>query len=258
MTSTITIAHPQGLVLGADKYITYPMTPDRRVLTHTVANKIYPSTKTNAGISFWGLANYGGTRGIDFLKEFDENNLSSNDFIDEIASKLKQKLEAITPKIKKRCGFHVAGYSKSTQKPKLRHVFHENWHDDGEFTNEDCHKEYHDSIGNRVSYRYEKDFPVLFNGDNFIANVLFNFAKLVRPNIRIIPRKLSLKECAEVVALIISTSINRLDYYFDLTKYEKIDPDIGGGISIFVISKDEPKSIHIEYKPIHEFLPKDL
>ena len=258
MTSTITVTCPDGVVLGADKYITYPMTPDRRVLKHEIAKKIYLSTKINAGISFWGLAEYGSTKGTDFLKEFDENDLSSNDFVDEIASKLKEKLEAITPKIKRRCGFHVAGYSKSTQKPKLRHIFHENWHDDGQFTNEDCHKEYHASVGNRVVYRYAKDFPVLFNGDNFIANALFNFAKLLRPNIRIIPRRLSLKECTEIVALIISTSINRLDYYFDLSKYEKIDPDVGGGISLLVINKDGPTWITVEYKPIYEILPNNL
>lgn len=251
MTSTITITCPEEVVLGADKFITYPMTPDRRVLKHIIAEKVYLSSKTNVGISFWGLGDYGAAKGIDFLRKFDEENLSSNDFVDEIASKLKEKLEAITPKIQKRCGFHVSGYLTSAQRPKLRHVFHESWHDVGEFTNENCHKEYHNSDGDLVIYRYERDYPVLFNGDNFIANSLFNIAKIVRPYIRIIPRKLSLKECTEIVALIIGISINRLDYYFDISKYEKIDPDVGGGISILVIGKKEPKWIPIKCVPIY-------
>lgn len=242
MTSTITIVCPEGIVLGADKYITYPMKPDRSIFSHECAEKIF-LTKTNVGISYWGLATYGSKKGIDFLKEFDENDLDFNDSVDEIASKLKEKLEAVTPKIERRCGFHIAGYSKSTKIPKLRHVFHENWHDAGQFTNEDCHKEFHTKNGNKVVYRYERDCPVLFNGDNFIANALFNIARLTRPDIRIIPRRLSLKECIELVDLIINTSINRLDYYFDLNKYKKIEPDVGGGISILVIKDGEPEWI---------------
>ena len=58
----------------------------------------------------------------------------------------------------------------------------------------------------------------------------------------------------EVVALIISTSINRLDYYFDVSKYEKIEPDVGGGISILIINKAKPRWIQIKYKSIHEIL----
>lgn len=254
MTSTIAITCPEGVVLGADKYITYPMSPDRTTLTHVSAEKIYLSEKTNVGISFWGLADYGNKKGIEFLKEFDEKELKSTDRVDEIASKLKIKLEAITPKIEKRCGFHIGGYSKSTKKPKLRHIFHENWHDDGQFTNEDCHKEYHDIMGNRVVYRCEKDYPILFNGDNFIANSLFNVARLKIPYIRIIPETLSIRECKELVALVITTSINRLDYYFDTRKYKKIDPDVGGGVSILVIKDDSATLIPFEYKPIHEVL----
>ena len=255
VTSTITITHPEGVILGADKYITYPMDPSRQVFKYIVRHKIYETKKTNAGISFWGLGDYAETEGVNFLKEFDENTLTKDDFVDEIASKLKEKLETL--EIRMRCGFHIAGYSESS-KPKLRHVFHETWHGKGEFTNEDCNKELHDSLGNKISYRYAKDFPVLFNGDNFIANALFNFRNLdeTRPYIRILPRKLSFEECLEVVALIISTSINRLDYYFDVSKYKKIEPDVGGGISILVISKGKPRWIQIKYESIHEILHK--
>lgn len=245
MTSTITILCPEGIVLGADKCITYPMNPDRSVFSHVCAEKIYLSTKTNVGISYWGLAEFGSTKGVDFLKEFDGKDLDSNDFVNEIASKLREKLERIAPKIESRCGFHVAGYLESSKKPKLRHVFHEKWHDSGKFTDEDCHKEFHTEEGHKVVYRYERDYPVLFNGDNFIANALFNIAPWVerRPDIRIIPRRLSIEECIDLVTLIIDTSINRLDYYFDLNKYKKIDPDVGGGISILVIKHDEAKWI---------------
>ena len=235
MTSTITILCPEGVVLGADRYITFPMNPDRSVLHHECAEKIYLSKKTNVGISYWGLGSFGSTKIIDFLKQLDKT-LNSNDSVDEIASALENELKTqFMPKVDKRCGFHVAGYSRSTKKPRLRHVFHESWHDAGQFTDEDCHWKFHTKNGHTVTYRYERDYLVLFNGDNFIANVLFNLAPTIRPDIRIIPRQLSLKECIELVDLIISTSINRLDYYFDLSKFKKIEPDVGGGVSILVI-----------------------
>ncbi|MFX0206668.1 MAG: hypothetical protein ACFFDT_11840 [Candidatus Hodarchaeota archaeon] len=257
MTSTITITHEDGVVMGSDQLITYPVDPNRQVFAHIVRDKIYQTERNNVGLSFWGLGDYAETDGFHFLEEFDRNMLSKDDFVDEIASKLKEKLETLG--IKRRCGFHIAGYSKSNR-PKLRHIFHENWHDKGKFIDEDCHKEFHDSLGNTISYRHPRDFPVLFNGDNFIANALFNFGKLDsdRPYIRIIPRKLTFQQCIEVAALIINTSINRLDYYFDMRKFEKIDPDVGGDVSILLLTRSKPRMIPIKYKSIHEILQEHL
>jgi len=260
MTSTISIVHPDGIVLGADRLIKYRMKED--VYSSRAAQKIFLSEKTNCGISFWGTLFW--QRGVeereevtDFLAEFDEKELDSSDSIGKVASKLKEKLETIQPGIRKgeKCGFHIAGYSQVNGKPRLRHLFHEYWHSTGAFTDEDCHKEYHDIYGNTVKFRLKRPYPVLFNGDNFIANVLINMGRSLRiPYIRIIPKLLSLEECIELTALVISTSIRRLDYYFDLRKHKKIDPDVGKGGSILVVRKEETKWFDVVSRPAAEIL----
>lgn len=174
-----------------------------------------------------------------------------------VASELKKKLETSSPVIRKgeSCGFHVAGYLES--KPRLRHVFHERWHNAGEFVIEDCHREFHNPpYGDRVVRAREEQSPVLFNGDNFVANVLINIASSLRYDVRIVPKLLSLKECIELAALVISTSINRLDCYVDLSKYQKIDPDVGEGGHILLIQEDKEQWYEINPMPISRILTK--
>lgn len=113
--------------------------------------------------------------------------------------------------------------------PRLGHVFHESWHPLGEFTNEDCHSEYHPRYDLMVKYRKPKPYPVLFNGDNVIANALFNYPPYPYSAIR--PIMLSLDDCVELAKLIISTSIQRLNYYFDQRmRRNEIPKTVGGSI----------------------------
>jgi hypothetical protein len=139
-------------------------------------------------------------------------------------------------------GFHVAGYvdSETGRVPHLRHVFRSDWHEPGEFINEDCHIEYHLApYGDKVSYRKRKDYPILFNGDNLVANALFNFAPMIRPYYNIVPHLLSLSQCIELAKLVISTSIQRLNYFFDIRQFQKIPPTVGGGVKIAQITETE-------------------
>ena len=50
-----------------------------------------------------------------------------------------------------------------------------------------------------------------------------------------VPQLLSLKECIDLVTLVINTPISGLDYYFGKRKHKKIDPIVGEGRWILVI-----------------------
>jgi hypothetical protein len=136
-------------------------------------------------------------------------------------------------------GFHVVGYSNGAahRAPHLRHVFHSDWHRPGEFTNEDCHTEYHLPNGDKVLYKVRKEYPTLFNGDNLIANALFNYAPSIRPYYGVVTHLLSLHECIELAKLIISTSIQQLNYFFDLRQFQRIQPIVGGGVKMAKITE---------------------
>jgi hypothetical protein len=113
---------------------------------------------------------------LDFLSNFESSALTKKDDVNSTAAKLKDQLSAITPKIAKRMGFHIAGYCMGEEKyPQLRHVFHEHWHKEGEFTNENSNREYHLRDGSRLEYRSYEPFVARFNGENSVANALFSF-----------------------------------------------------------------------------------
>ncbi len=133
-------------------------------------------------------------------------------------------------------GMHLAGYKDKT--PKLHHIFHEGWYGKGQFTNEDCHKEYHFPSGDKVLYKDYNKYPILFNGDNLIANVLLNYIPRIQ-GCMIFPEQLKLDDCTNLAEMIISTSINRLNYYFSpLMKHNKIPKTIAYPIYITTINQE--------------------
>jgi len=201
--------------------------------------KIYEFRGLNVGLSYWGKAGFQDRTILQLLEEFERQSSRKSDDVDALAFKLTQYFQTISPKIAigDRMGFHIAGYVENA--PKLRHVFHESWHNAGEFTNEDCHVEYHIYPGNKVSYKERKDYPVLFNGDNLIANMLFNYSRTLAPYYSIVPHELKLDECVELAKLIISASIHRLNYYFDQSMERSgIPKTVGGPICIATITKE--------------------
>ncbi len=229
---------PQGIVMSADSRITYIDAITNEILEYVNdVEKVYHVTKVNVGISYWGLAEIQDKSMIDFFTEFEETQIDEGDSIDGVAEKLKNHLENVVPKIRIRMGLHLAGYEKRGDEftPRLRHIFHERWHSSGEFTNEDSNIEWHRE-GERISFPSRRLFPVLFNGDNAIANCFFNYIPLITRGMqRIRPEVLTLDECLELAELIVSLSIQRLNYYVD-TRLERIPKTVGGKIFVAKIT----------------------
>lgn len=137
-------------------------------------------------------------------------------------------------------GLHLAGYLVKDDKaiPQLRHIFHERWHDDGEFTNENCHKEAYLN-GKRFLFKSYVPYPPLFNGDNAIANCLINFIPaMTKGKQKIQPDLLTLEECLELAELVVGMSIKRLNYYVD-TESRKVPKTVGGKVLIAKITPTE-------------------
>lgn len=217
--------------MAADSRITYVDPITNQILSYTDGvRKIYCISKANVGISYWGLAEIQKNPMLDFLTEFEASLIDESDSVDTVAEKLKKELEKITPKTQTRVGFHIAGYTRGQeQSPRLRHLFHETWHSAGIFTNEDSHTEHHTG-GRRVPFPSRNPYPVLFNGDNAIANCLFNYIPIITRQ-RIEPESLTIDECLELAELIVGMSIQRLNYYVD-PQLRKLPPTVGGTLCI--------------------------
>jgi len=227
---------PEGIVMAADKRITYrldPLDPMKLGYVDDVT-KIYRVQKADVGISYWGLAELSGKTMLKHLSAFENSSVKKGDTVDDIAEQLKLYFEKCAPSIDCRMGLHVTGYVKRDGRwiPRLRHVFHTSWLESREFVNEDCHREYHFPNGNKMIYGTEIQYPPLFNGDNLIANALFNYAPNVRPYYSIIPNLLSLKDCISLAKLVVDISIERLNYFFDQRHFQKIPATVGGGITM--------------------------
>ncbi len=224
--------------MSADSRITYTDAITNEILRYVDGvEKVYHVKKVNLGISYWGLAEIQDKSMLDFLTEFEETQLDEGDSFDEVAEELKNRLEHVVPRIRIRMGLHLAGYEKRGDEytPRLRHIFHERWHPSGEFTNEDSNIEWHRE-GERIPFRSRRLFPVLFNGDNAIANCLFNYIPaMTNGRQRIRPEVLTLDECLELAELVVSLSIQRLNYYVD-TRLERIPKTVGGKIFVAKIT----------------------
>lgn len=229
LTSTFTILCPEGIVMATDSRIKV-----RGKLFNGI-QKIYQMLKTPIGISYWGYVGFNGKIVLEHLKDFEKDYVTDGDTVDHVAEKLKEYLENINPKISDRGGFHLAGCIQQNQSYRLRHVFHETWHNVGEFTNENCHVEFHDPHGNKIIPHDEKSYPVLFNGDNFVANALFNYAPFVDGGFMIRPELLSLQEAIDLSNLILNWAVRRLTFYFGPNQ-RKVLPTTGGQIFVAKIT----------------------
>jgi hypothetical protein len=211
-------------------------------ITEIVPNfrKIYHISKTNFGISCWGLGTIQEKSVLDFLAEFEESSVEKTDSLDQVAGKLSDCLRNITPNIHERMGLHLAGYLRKEDEnvPQLRHIFHERWHRDGEFVCENCHIESL-SEKERIEFPSYIPYPPLFNGDNAIANCLVNFIPyMTQGRQRIEPASLTLEECIELAELVVGTSIQRLNYFVD-SEFRKIPKTVGGKVLIAKITPTE-------------------
>lgn len=245
MTTTLSLLCPEGIVMGADSRITRVYSPTNMILsTQDDVLKIYHLEKCNLGISYWGLAEL--PRGFDnnisllnFLNEFERDTVEKIDTINDVAQKIKNELEEIQPLIHTRMGLHIAGYFENEEGeyvPHLRHVFHDRCHSDGQFVNENCHIEYHHNC-QRIEYPDYVPYPDLFNGDNSIANCLFNYIPSIRRE-RIRTDLLTLEDCIELTDFVLSSAIRRLNYFFNI-RDERIPQTVGGSTNIVKITHPE-------------------
>jgi len=245
MTATITLSCPQGIVLATDRKITYT-DPDGNVVDYEpqLVDKIYRFSKVGAGASCWGLYwghNFGSSTILEILKEFENTMVENKDDVNIISEKLKSYLQARFPEIKKQVGIHLAGYCRGSGDdlyPQLRHVFHETWNNPGEFVNENSNQEYHLENGTKRVYPYTP-FISLFNGDNTVANMFFNFLPTVYPKRerQIILDLMNLDECIQLAKLIIRTSSDILGFLTEIDK--KIEKPEVKGLMVAKITKQD-------------------
>jgi hypothetical protein len=224
-------------VLAADSAVTKrnPFSGDVEEITPHF-QKIYRFSKTNFGISCWGLGKINGILVLDFLAEFEKSSVEKTDTLDQVADKLRDHLRKVTPKISERMGLHLAGYVTIEGKPtpQLRHIFHEIWHLAGDFVAENCHIESLKPI--REQFPSYRPYPPLFNGDNAIANCLVNVIPYMNQGSqKIEPASLKLEECIELAELVVGVSIKRLNYYVD-AQYRQVPKTVGGTVYIAKIT----------------------
>jgi len=210
MTTLITISCPEGIVMGADTRIT------------TVNNSSPPDYKDgilkirklenyDLIIGYWG--NFPKDKDlIGVLIDFEKSLHQSDEDIDKIAEKLKIYLEENFNYYDSRMGFQIANFIKS--KPEIRHVFHEPWCPKGIFINENSNESFHNN-GIIYTFNPRRDYRAIFNGENSVANAFFNYIPLTFSDRFIFEQKLSLEECKKLIEIIIQTTHEILNFYFN-------------------------------------------
>lgn len=246
MTAIITASCPYGIVMAADCRITN-IDQNGNVISAdpNPVEKIINFKKTNVGASYWGYY-----RGDGFpsgktirqiLTEFDDSMVTEGDDVDIISEKLMDYFEKNFPKFDKRLGVHLAGYCKNNGDfiPIIRHIFHEKWNKPGEFVNESSNEQYYKN-GELIKYPY-KPFHSLFNGDNTIANLFFEFLPTIYPHRKrqIVLDSLDLDACIELAKLIVLTSSKILDFMTEVDEIIIPNHKEVEGLTIAKITKDE-------------------
>jgi hypothetical protein len=125
LTSIFTILCPHGIVLAADSAATKRNPINNEVESiETNFKKIYCISKTNFGVSCWGLGKINGKIILDFLAEFEESYVEKTDTLDDVAKKLVGFLQKEFSDNTDRMGLHLAGYMVVEGKavPQLTHL----------------------------------------------------------------------------------------------------------------------------------------
>lgn len=213
MTSTITLSCPSGIVLAADTRITYLDSNGQIQSFKDDVKKLFYFSESKVAGSYWGLAELNSKSMLEFLADF-ESSLTEKDDVNSVSKKLASQLRIVKPPVSRRMGIHLVGYCGHDEVyPQLRHVFHTDWHKDGEFTDEDSNTEYYLPNGARVQNRLYNPFIARFNGDNRVANALFSLIPTLTGEYIILDR-LDLSECIRLAKLIVWTAEELLNFYF--------------------------------------------
>lgn len=141
----------------------------------------------NCWLSYWGTVSNSNFKWEESLKEF-KKQIKNEESVNSISEKIKEffEFEKFLNE-KEELGFHVLGYENDTL--KLRHIFHTKFiEEDNLFINEDTHKEFHNPLtpegGGYQKWYHNKIYPMLFNGDYRLPNLIMNGLNVFKDSVR--------------------------------------------------------------------------
>ena len=184
----------------------------------------------HVALSFWGTYKFNENDTITTLIEEFKKKINQTDKIERVSEELQkfwQNKELLD--YEDQIGFHLIGYD-SEDKPCLKHVFHDIWLQKNQFINEDSRFEYHQGFANekegvhQLGYRkiaINKQFPILFNGENSLPNLIINGVGIYQDSINY--WEFSEKEAREFLA-------NILDWAIKLSKFRNYFKEKKNGI----------------------------
>lgn len=172
MTLIISMCTKSAIYMIADSLITEDY--KGRNIPSDKMEKIYSFEDNNVLLGFWGTTK-NDTKNYDLMEELDsfKNSINEDDSILTIAEKLKNYFKDLKVlENDDELGFHLCGYIDNIQ--YFHHIFHSKSLKSNDFINEDCKREYH--YGYRTLVR-NLEYPIIFNGDNKIPNILINLLR---------------------------------------------------------------------------------
>jgi len=187
MTLIISMCTKSGIYLIADRKLT------KHSDIYENAGEIQKIIKLNNKVvlSFWGSYELKGNKNVtDLISDF-KRKISNGEGIEIISEKLKNFLENQNLlEFDDELGFHLVGYDIDN-KPCLKHVFHTEWLQQNKFIDEDSRFSYHlplstDKNIHMIGYKeisINNPFPILFNGENSLPNLIINGVKLYQDSI---------------------------------------------------------------------------
>jgi len=216
MTLIVSMCTKNGIFMIADSLIIDDY--GRRYEPTSYIEKIIIFEDNNIALSFWGTIKNGATN-FDMQSELIEfkKKVSKEDNIFTISEKLKSHLEALKPlDSEDELGFHLAGYYDD--KPILKHLFHTLWLKQNQFIDETSNYEYYQPLSNDKNtiiigfkrIKREQQFPMLFNGENSIPNLIVNGILAYKDSIKY--EDFDKEEAKKFMLLIMNTAIRLQDF----------------------------------------------
>lgn len=167
----------------------------------------------NVVLSFWGTIEIS-TKNFSLINELNkfESTLTNNENVDTISEKIKDYFENLnildeTDSL----GFHICGYVNG--KPQIHHVHHIPNFYHNKFINEDSTHEY----GGQPR---ELDYPILFNGDNKIPNLIINLIKITGTSVNY--KEFSNEQSKKFLIFLMDTAIRLQIFSSDSLQYGEL------------------------------------
>lgn len=237
MTIVLTISKEEWIVVASDRKIT---TKDNdNIVDVDSRDKIIPFVEDHLLTAYWGLARIEEVTVNTHLTTVKES-FNSGEIIDvdTFSEKCKDYFEALDIRIPMGiiCGF-------KDNRPKVRHVFHEHYHDPHDFINEETNILMHDTEGNPIYHTDGHDYIdkiYLYNGENEVIRLLLNELKKIYPNSNKLNfdydfSRFTIDDIINLAKIFVTTTIYLQNF---LTAYRKHGRTCGNGIDIYVLKPD--------------------